>query len=333
MIFLIFKKILFLNSKNFSILSLHQKPFKIVGIYGENMKDYIIKGITKDKNVRFFAVNSKQTLITAAQIHNLSVTNKVIFGRLSNAALMIAADLKNVSDQVTLVIESNGIIDKVLVTVDYYGNLKGYISNPEHETPLNPDTGTFDIKKASGSGYIKVIKELGLKTPYIGTVELLYGEIGQDLTYYFAKSEQIPTSMGVGVLIGSKGKILQSGGFMVQLLPDTPLEIVELLEKSLLRLPNFTDLLDMGYSIEKIMQEIILKDFEIEITGKKEIRYFCGCSKERFSNGIKLLGKEELQKSIQKNETLQAKCHFCNKVYDFTPQDIKSILDEITEDK
>ena len=294
------------------------------------MNDKLIKGITKDGYVRFFAVNSTNTMKTAAEIHKLSLINKIIFGRLINATLLMSADLKNKTDQISLVLETDGTINKAVTVAYYNGDIKGYIANPKKELPPDEKTGGFNIKKALGSGYIKIIKELGLKSPYIGIVELKYGEIGEDITYYFAQSEQIPTALSVGVLLGKEGKIMQSGGFMIQLMPDTPEEIALKIENSLKKLPNFTDLMDMGYSIEKIVTEIILKDFAIETITEKEIRYHCNCSKDKFSQGIKLLGKDELEKAIENNETLKAVCHFCNKEYQFPPTDLKKILTELS---
>ncbi len=289
-------------------------------------KDIIIKGISNDGYIKFNAVNSKSTMITASKLHNLSLINKITFGRLLNAAILMSADLKNETDQLSLILETDGMIDKIVIVAYPNGDIKGYMTNPTQDIMPDKTTGKFNIKKALGKGYIKVIKELGLKTPYIGMVELKYGEIGEDIAYYFAQSEQIPTAISVGVLLNDKGDISQSGGYLIQLMPNTPQNIAETLERAIKRTPNFTDLLDMGYSIKKIMKDIILKDFELTFTQTKEIRYRCNCSKEKFSKGIILLGRDELQKAVEKNETLKAQCHFCNKVYEFTPIEIKDLI-------
>ena len=293
------------------------------------MKDKVIRGISKDKFIRFFAVNSKTTVQTAVNIHNMSITNSVIFGRLANAAIMMAADLKGESAQLSLQIQSDGIINNVLAVASPDGNLKGYMANPQQEFPINKGTHTFDVRNAIGNGNIKVIKKTSEKTPYIGIVELLYGTISQDIAHYFVQSEQIPTAISLGVLMNPDGSIQQSGGFLIQLLPDTPLDYIEKIENAIKKLPNFTDLMDMNYSIEKIMQEILLKNFDVKITKTSPIYYHCGCSKRKFLDGIKLLGKNELQDAVKKSETITAECSFCNKVYLFTPNELNKIIKDI----
>jgi len=215
------------------------------------MKDRVIRGNSKDKFIRFFAVDSKEIVQTAVNIHNMSITNSVIFGRLANAAIMMATDLKGDFAQVSLQIQSDGVINNVLTVASPNGNLKGYMANPKQEFPINKETHTFDVKNALGNGNIKVIKKTNEKSPYIGIVQLLYGTISQDIAHYFVQSEQIPTAISLGVLMNPDGSVQQSGGFLIQLLPEPPLDYIEKIENAIKKLPNLTDLMDMNYSIEK----------------------------------------------------------------------------------
>ena len=177
-----------------------------------------------------------------------------------------------------------------------------------------------------------IIKDTGMKNPYIGTVELLYGTIAKDLTYYFVQSEQIPTSIGLGVLINDKKEVQQAGGFMIQLMPNTPDKVISVLEDNLEKFPNFTDVMDMGFPIEKIISDFILKGFEPIIKDTIPAQFHCDCSKEKFSEGLKLLGKKELKKAIRENEILETNCHFCNSKYKYNSEDISSILEEMNNE-
>ncbi|MCK4655055.1 MAG: Hsp33 family molecular chaperone HslO [Candidatus Cloacimonetes bacterium] len=292
------------------------------------MRDKIIRGITKDKHVRFFAVDSTQTTRHAAKIHNLSITNSVLLGRMLSAALMIGAELKSNRDVITLKIDCDGPVGGVLVTADKNGNVKGYVNNPEIETPFDEETKQFGVKAAIGKGILTIIKDLGMKNPYIGQVDLQYGTIARDLTHYFVKSEQIPSSVGLGVLIDPSGKIRQSGGFIIQLMPEAPEDVISKVENNLYKFPNLTDVMDMGYSIEEIIKKFILKDLEPEIKMEIPAQYKCNCSYKKFGDGIKLLEKEELKEAIKKNEVLTIHCHFCNKDYKFGREKIKEILEK-----
>ncbi|MCD4817477.1 MAG: Hsp33 family molecular chaperone HslO [Candidatus Cloacimonetes bacterium] len=293
------------------------------------MKDKLIRGITQNKFVRFFGIDSTETLKYATKIHNLSITSTVAYGRLLNAAVMMGMDLKSENDLITLKIDCNGPIKGILITAKNNGDVKGYAKNPEVELPLNSETKSIDIKNALGTGQITIIKDLGLKHPYVGTVELLYGEIAEDITYYFAKSDQIPTSVGLGVLIDKNGEVKKSGGFIIQLMPGIPEETIVQIEKNLEKFPNLTDMMDMGYSIEELIINYILKRLDAKVTETKSIQYKCDCSKEKFRKGLKLLEKKELEVAIQNKEVLQTNCHFCNKTYDYKVDDIKEIIKEL----
>jgi molecular chaperone Hsp33 len=291
------------------------------------VKDKIIRGITEDKYVRFFAVDSTETTREAQKIHNLSITNSVIMGRAISAALILGLDLKSASNVMTLKIDADGNCGHVIVTSNNLGEVKAYMRNAEYETPLNKETKRLDIKAALGNGTLTLIKDLGMKQPYVGQVELLYGEIAQDLAYYFVKSEQIPTSVGLGVLVEKDGSIRKSGGFMIQLMPNTPNEIIDKIEDNLAKFPNLTDVMDMGFDIEEIISKFILKDMNPKVTLTSEAKYKCNCSREKFKAALSLLDKEELIDAMNKDEDIVTECHFCNKTYAFNSIDIKEFLE------
>ena len=293
------------------------------------MNDKLIRGISHDKFVRFFGIDSTETLRYATKIHNLSITNSVAYGRLLSAAAMMGMDLKSTDDLITLKIDCEGPIKGILITARNNGDLKGYAKNPEVELPLNSETKKIDIKNALGAGQITIIKDFGLKHPYVGTVELLYGEIAQDITYYFAKSDQIPTSVGLGVLIDKNGEVKKSGGFIIQLMPGTPEETIVQIEKNLDKFPNLTDMLDMGHTIDELIINFILKGLDAKVTETKSTQFRCDCSKEKFCKGLKLLGIKELEIAIKNKEILQTNCHFCNKTYDYKIDEIKEIIKEL----
>ena len=291
--------------------------------------DRIIRGITKDKSIRFFAIDATETVQKAVTIHHLSMTNSVIMGRMIGATLMMAADLKSDKNVITLKIDGDGPAGVAIVTARRNGNVKGYVKYPEVEIPLNEQTKTFDIKNAIGNGTLSIIKDLGMKSPYIGQIELQYGTIAKDLTFYFAKSEQIPSSVGLGVLVMPDGSIKQAGGFIIQVLPETEEDVISKIEENLSKFPNLTDMMDMGHSIEDIISKFILKDLEPEVKETAPVKYKCDCSREKFELGIKLLSKKELQEAIDTNETLTIHCHFCNTDYDFDKKKIEKILEQM----
>ena len=291
--------------------------------------DRIIRGITKDKSIRFFAIDATETVQEAVTIHHLSMTNSVIMGRMISATLMMAADLKSDKNVITLKIDGDGPTGDAIVTARKNGNVKCYTKHPEVEVALNKHTKTFDIKNAIGNGTLTIIKDLGMKSPYIGQIELKYGTIAKDLTFYFAKSEQIPSSVGLGVLVMPDGAIKQAGGFIIQVLPETKEEVISKIEENLAKFPNLTDMMDMGHSIEDIISKFILKGLEPEVKETAHIKYKCDCSLEKFEDGIKLLSKNELQEAIDTNETLTIHCHFCNTDYNFDKKKIEKILEQM----
>ena len=243
------------------------------------MEDYIIRATAADGAIRAFAVTSKNTVETARSLHNTSPVATAALGRLLSAAAMMGIMLKGEKDLLTLQIRGDGPLQGIVVSADSEANVKGYVFNPYVEVPDKYE-GKLDVSKAIGNGNISVIKDIGLKEPYCGQIELVSGEIAEDLTYYFAKSEQTPSAVGLGVLIDRDTTVMASGGFIIQLMPDADDEIAEKLEEKINRTPYVTTLLDMGYTPEDILK-LILGDFNLEINEKKEMRFYCNCSRSR----------------------------------------------------
>ena len=289
------------------------------------MADRIIRGTAGNGQIRFFGVNCLDTVIKAQEIHGLSITTSVLIGRLLGAGLMMGLDQKSADEKLTIKLSGSGEVKTVIVTSDNQGRIKCYISNPKVELALRDD-GSINVGGALGEGTLTVTKDMGSGHPYQGTIELQNGEIATDLSYYFSQSEQIPTAMGLGVLIEPGGEIRQAGGFLVQLMPDADDTVIDILERNLRELPNLTDLLDMGYQIEEILEKLILMGLDIKILLTQAAEYYCDCSRKKFLHGVKLLDKVELEDSIAKSEDVVVQCHFCNKEYHYGNDDLKEIL-------
>ncbi|MDP8220485.1 MAG: Hsp33 family molecular chaperone HslO [Candidatus Stygibacter frigidus] len=289
------------------------------------MADRIIRGTAGNGQIRFFGVNCLDTVIKAQKIHELSITTSVLIGRLLGAGLMMGLDQKSGEEKLTLKLSGKGEVKTVIVTSDNLGRIKCYINNPKVELALRDD-GSINVGGAIGEGTLTVTKDIGSGHPYQGTIELQNGEIATDLSYYFSQSEQIPTAMGLGVLIEPDGEIRQAGGFLVQLMPDADDTIIDILENNLKELPNLTDLLDMGYQIEEILEKLIMKGMDIKILLTQRAEYYCDCSREKFLQGVKLLDKAELEESIAKYEDVVVQCHFCNSEYHYAREELQEIL-------
>ncbi len=287
---------------------------------------YIIRGITKNQNARFFCINSLDIVAKAQEIHKCSSTSIAALGRLLTAGAMMGADLKGSANLLTLKIDSpKSLIKTILVTADNKGNVKGYVGNPLADLPLNPNTKKLDVGGIVGQGELRVIKDLGLKEPYVGISPIITGEIGDDLAYYFYNSEQIPSIVGVGVLVNQDLSIKQAGGFIIQLLPDATEEFITKLEEKLPSLTSVTELLDKGYTPEDIIKYIFEDVEEFQIMEKNEVKYSCNCDRERYYKALITLGKEELEHLFEKEDTFTTECHFCEKRYVFSKEDFKEI--------
>lgn len=288
-------------------------------------KDYIVRAMAADGNIRAFGITTKNLTEEARKIHNYLPLAIAALGRTLTGALLLGDTLKSDTDLVTLFIKGDGPLKQLLATADSHGHVKGYCAVPDVYLP-SKDNGHFDVGKGIGQGTLTVIKDLGMKEPYVGSVDLVDGEIADDLTYYFAKSEQTPTSIGLGVLVDTDFSIKAAGGFMVQLLPNTPDEVIQKLENNLKKLNSVTDLL-IEHTPEGML-EIILEGFDVEFTETKDVSFRCDCSKERTASAIKTLGRKEIEDMIEKDKGAEVNCDFCGKKYEFSIDELKAIAEQ-----
>jgi molecular chaperone Hsp33 len=289
------------------------------------MSDYIVRATAYNNKILAIAAFSTQTAQKAKEIHNLTPTTCAALGRALTAVAMMRVMMKGEKDKVTLVIKGDGPIGNIVAVSNYPGIVKGYVGNPTVDLPLS-EKGKLDVGKAVGkNGYVTVIKDIGLKEPYVGTVELQTGEIGEDIAYYFYASEQVPSAVGVGVLVGKEGNVLASGGFIIQLLPNVEEEVVAKLEEVLRNISSVTELLRNGYLPEDILNHI-LGEMGLNILERVDLKYECDCSQERFETAIIALGKEEIKKLIAEGQSVEAVCHFCGKKYLIEESRLKELL-------
>lgn len=287
------------------------------------MKDYIVRGTAAGGQIRAFAAYTKEMAEAGRRAHNTSPVATAALGRLMTGAAMMGIMMKGDKNILTLQIHGDGPMEGMTVTADSHGNVKGYVNNPEVILPAN-SKGKLDVGGAIGNGYLSVIKDLGLKEPYVGQIELQTGEIAEDLTYYFAASEQTPSIVGLGVLMEKNNTVKQSGGFIVQLMPDATEEVICHLENKLGELKSVTTMLDEGKAPEQIL-ELILGDLDLEIMEQVDTKFYCNCSKERVAKALISIGKDELERLIAEGKEVELNCHFCNTNYLFDIDELKDL--------
>ncbi|MCI7791524.1 MAG: Hsp33 family molecular chaperone HslO [Lachnospiraceae bacterium] len=288
------------------------------------MSDYIVRATAANAQIRAFAATTREMVETARSTHDTSPVMTAALGRLLTAGAMMGSMLKGEKDILTLQIRGDGPAKGLTVTADSKANVKGYAIEPQVMLPPNA-LGKLDVGGALGAGFLSVIKDMGLKEPYVGQTELQTGEIAEDLTYYFATSEQVPSAVGLGVLMERDNTVKQAGGFIIQLMPFAEEEVIEKLEKKLAEVTSVTKLLDDGNTPEQIL-EILLGDLGVEITDTMPAKYYCNCDKERVEKAIVSIGKKEINEMIQDGKPIEVKCHFCNTAYQFTIEDLKQII-------
>ena len=288
------------------------------------MEDYLVRAIAANGQVRAFAAYTKNTVEVARQAHNTSPVVTAGLGRLLTAGAMMGSMMKGDRDVLTIKAEGSGPVGHYLVTADSKGNVKGYAANPNVILPANA-AGKLDVGGSLGVGLLTVIKDLGLKEPYTGTCELVSGEIAEDLTYYFASSEQTPSSVGLGVLMTKDNTVNVAGGFIIQLMPDATEETISIVEEKISTIKSVTSMLENGLDPEGIIN-LILGGLDPEILDKMPVRFYCNCSKERVSKALIAIGRKELDNIIADNEPIEVKCHFCNKAYNFTVDELKKLV-------
>ncbi len=289
-----------------------------------NEKDYIVRATAAEGMIRAFAATSRNTVETARVTHNTSPVATAALGRLLTAAQMMGSDMKNESDLLTIRINCDGPIGGLLVTADNQGHVRGYVNNPGVMLPPNAK-GKLDVGGALDLGVLSVIRDTGLKEPYVGQTILVTGEIAEDLTYYYATSEQIPSTVALGVLMNKDNTVRQAGGFLIQLMPGASDEIIDKLEERIGKIDSITSMLDKNMSPEDIL-EFILGDFQIIINDRIDSSFSCNCSRERVARALLSIGRKDLDELISEGKDVEMQCHFCSKKYTFTPDEIKTML-------
>lgn len=286
--------------------------------------DYIIRATAANHQIRAFAITSKELVEHARQIHHTTPVATAALGRLLTGGAMMGSMMKGDSDLLTITMRGDGPINGVTVTANSSAQVKGFVGNPNITLPLNY-AGKLDVGAAIGYGTMTVSKDLGLKEPYHSELPLTTSEVAEDLTYYFAKSEQVPSAVALGVLIDKNFTVKQAGGFLIQLMPFTEESVIAALEKKIETIPSVTTLLEKGNTPEQILEQII-GEFSIEITDRIIPSYFCNCSKERVSKALISIGKKELHAMIQEGNPIEINCHFCNTNYVFTPAELQELI-------
>lgn len=289
------------------------------------MKDYIVRATAADAQIRAFAAVTTSLTEEARSRHQTSPVATAALGRLLTGGVMMGSMMKNPEDVLTLQVKCDGPIGGLTVTADARGHVKGYVNRPEVMLP--PKNGKLDVGGALGQGILNVIKDMGLKEPYSGQTILQTGEIAEDLTYYFAASEQIPSSVGLGVLMNRDNTVCCAGGFIVQVMPFVEETVLRQLEGNIAGMKSVTAMLDKGHSPEEMLSQV-LSGMEVEITDTMPAVFDCNCSRERIEKAIISIGKKEIEDMIADGKPIEVKCHFCNTAYEFTVEELEEILEK-----
>ena len=287
------------------------------------MKDYIVRATAANAQIRAFACTSTETVEAARTHHNTTPVATAALGRLLIGGAMMGTMLKGEKDVLTLQVHASGPLQGMTVTADAFGHVKGYVNNPYVDLPLNAK-GKLDVAGAVGVGFMNVIKDLGLKEPYVGQTVLQTSEIAEDLTFYFATSEQVPSSVGLGVLVGKDYHVAQAGGFIIQLMPFADDKVIDKLEENLREVDSVTKLLTEGLTPEQLLEKV-LAGFDVEFTDKIPMSFYCDCSKSRVEKVLISVGKKDLQEMIADGKPIEVNCHFCNTNYTFEVDELKEI--------
>lgn len=288
------------------------------------MSDHILRATDKDNHIRILAAETKELVQEARDHHNTSPVATAALGRLLTGGSMMSYMMKGEKDILTLQIKGDGPIGTVLVTADSSANVKGYVGQNLVDIPLKSN-GKLDVSGAVGKGTLTVIRDMGLKDPYNGTIELISGEVADDLTYYFASSEQTPSVVALGVLVDTDYSVKQSGGFILQLLPGCPEAKIKQIEENLKVLPSVTNMLDNNLGADGIIA-MVMKGLDPVIHEKIPTAYKCDCTRDKVERALITIGKKELQSLIDEGEAVDMSCHFCSKHYRFSLEEMNNIL-------
>jgi len=291
------------------------------------MVDYLVRALAFEGKVRAYAVRTTDTVGEAQRRHGTWPTASAALGRSMTAGVMMGAMLKG-EDKITVKVEGNGPIGAIIVDSNSKGEVRGYVSKPQTHFDLN-EHGKLDVSRAVGTdGLLTIVKDLGLRDFFTGSVPLVSGELGEDFTYYFAVSEQVPTSVGLGVLVNPDNTILASGGFIVQLMPGIEDETISVIEEKLSSMEPVSKLMARGLTPEELLQEILGAE-NVKFLDEMPVSFDCNCSKERFGTAILALGETEIQEMIEDDGKAEAQCHFCMETYQYSQQELESFIDEI----
>lgn len=291
------------------------------------MSDYIVRATAASHQVRIFAATTRELVETARQAHSTSPVATAALGRLLTAGAMMGSMMKGDDDKLTLQIQCNGPIGGLTVTADSHANVKGYVNNPDVMLPPNA-YGKLDVGGALDLGVLSVIKDMGLKEPYVGQTQLVSGEIAEDLTYYFATSEQVNSSVALGVLMEKNNTVKQAGGFIIQLMPFAAEEVIVQLEENLKKISSVTQMLEAHETPESMIRKLT-EGMDMEILDKLPTQFYCDCCKDKVEKVILSIGKKDIQEMIDDREPIEVNCHFCNKHYHFSVEELEGILRKI----
>ena len=287
-------------------------------------KDYIVRASLANDSVRAFAISSTHLVAEARERHRTLPVVTAVLGRLLSAGAIMGSMMKGEKDIVTVSLKGDGPAGYITVTADSHGHVKGFPGNPNVDIPRKY-AGKLDVGTAVGRGLLTVSYDLGLKEPYSGQVEIQTGEVAEDLAYYFTVSEQLPSAVGLGVMVDTDSSVKHAGGFIVQLLPDAPEDVIELLEKKLANLEPVTTMMEQGMTPEEMLLHIF-EGVDIEFTERHDVKFYCDCSKEKVKRALAAISDKDLQDIVNDDEDIEVKCFFCNTAYKFSIADIKDIL-------
>lgn len=288
------------------------------------MSDYIVRATAADNQIRAFAATTRDLVEHARSVHNTSPIATAALGRLLTAGSMMGSMMKGENDLLTLQIKCSGPIGGLTVTSDVKANVKGYVHNPEVMLPPSAK-GKLDVGAALDLGILSVIKDMGLKEPYVGQTHLVSGEIAEDITYYYATSEQVPSSVALGVLMNKDNTVKRAGGFIIQLMPFADETVISKLEKKIGELSSITSLLDEDMTPEMILDHV-LGEFGVSIMDTIPTQFYCNCTKERVEKAIVSIGKKDIQEMIDDNKPIEVNCHFCNTNYQFNVKELQKLI-------
>lgn len=291
------------------------------------MGDYLVRALGFNNSVRAFAVSTTETVGEAQRRHDTWPTTSAALGRTMTASVMMGAMLKG-EDKITVKVEGNGPIGSMIVDANAQGEVRGYVTNPHVEFDLNPQ-GKLDVRRAVGTeGALTVVKDLGLRDFFSGQVPIVSGEIAEDFTYYFATSEQVPSSVGLGVLVNTDDSILAAGGFIIQLLPGVDDETITQIENQLSKIEPVSKMIQKGFTPEEILKAVLGED-NVQMLDTMPVKFECSCSKERFGAAIISLGEKEIRDMIEEDGKAEAHCHFCQEKYQYSKEELEGFITEI----